>query len=170
MTQMEAVLKMVAAGVIEIRSDGTVWKLRNLGRWSTVGTPLRAPRRVESVAKNGYLLVKVCMDGRQFTVWAHRLIWTVLRGQIPEGLQINHKDGNPKNNHPDNLELSTGAQNMLHSYRVLGRKLPKSIPTPILAEVAPQAKQLRAEGLTLAQIAKRLGISQTTAFRATRAS
>ena len=163
MTAMEAALRLVRMGVIEVRADGTIWKVRNLNH-----SPIAEPRRVETLAKNGYLLVKVCLESRQFLVLAHRLVWEALRGTIPDGLEINHKDGVTTHNNPDNLELATGRENMLHSYRVLGRKPPRSIPRPILKDVASAAKELRAKGLSFASIAKELRVSQTTAFRATR--
>lgn len=43
-------------------------------------------------------------------VLIHRAIWIALKGPIPEGHQIHHKDGNPVNNDINNLEcLSTKA-------------------------------------------------------------
>jgi hypothetical protein len=149
--------------VIEVRADGTVWKLRNLK-----GTSAPVPRRADRKMANGYFAVYVWRANRQYGVLAHRLAWTVTHGPIPPRMEINHKDGNPANNRLENLELVTSSENNLHSYRTLGRKAPKSLPAPILAQVAPRAKALRAEGLTFAEIGRRLGIAQTTAFRATR--
>lgn len=161
MTSLDAARRMIEAGVIEVRPDGTVWKLRNMN-----ATPLDAPRRMETRSSNGYLSVKVCLEGRQYAMTAHRLAWTVLRRSIPAGMEINHKDGVKTNNHPDNLEVVTGSENNLHAYRTLGRKLPKSIPKPVLAQVAPRAKELRAAGLSFSEIGRRLGVAQTTVFRA----
>lgn len=163
MKAIEAALKLIEMGVIEVREDGSVWKLRNLNT-----TPLPQPRRLETRAKNGYLAVRVNLERKAYMLWAHRLVWTVHRGPIPSGLEINHKDGDPQNNALENLEVVSPSQNMLHSYRELGRKLPKSIPRPILADVAPLAKALRRQGKSFAQIAKELRVSQTTAFRASR--
>lgn len=161
MTAMEAALELVRAGVIAVRDDGTVWKLSNLNAMKIAG-----PRRLETRTKNGYLAVRVNLSGKAFMLSAHRLVWTVLRGPIPPGLEINHRDGCPTNNHPTNLELATGSENLTHSYRMLGRKPPRTVPKPILADVAPAALALREKGMSFAEIAKDLGVSQTTAFRA----
>jgi hypothetical protein len=53
-------------------------------------------------------------------VYAHRIVWIWANGRsIPEGMQINHKDGDKHNNHPDNLECVTRKQNAEHASRVL---------------------------------------------------
>lgn len=161
MKSMDVAQAMIQKGVVEVRSDGTVWKLRNLNR-----TPLKEPRRMETQSGNGYLKVHVNADGRQFGVLAHRLVWTVLRGPIPDGMDINHKDGNRTNNHPDNLEVLTRGDNHRHAYRVLGRKPSKSVPAPIVDKLRASARALREKGLSFSAIARELGVSQTTAFRA----
>ena len=38
-----------------------------------------------------------------------------------EGAEVNHRDGNKRNNHISNLEWVTRQENELHSYRVLGK-------------------------------------------------
>ncbi len=34
----------------------------------------------------------------------HRMVWTYNHGRIPAGYDIHHRDGDPKNNDPENLE------------------------------------------------------------------
>lgn len=41
----------------------------------------------------------------------HRIIWVMHFGPIPEGLKIDHEDGNTLNNKIDNLRLATNSQN-----------------------------------------------------------
>jgi hypothetical protein len=38
---------------------------------------------------------------------AHRVIWEMHYGPIPKGMQIDHMDGNPRNNYLSNLRLVT---------------------------------------------------------------
>lgn len=55
----------------------------------------------------GYRVVNV--NGKQYR--AHRMIWTMLVGEIPEGYDIDHIDGNRANNHISNLRLATRVEN-----------------------------------------------------------
>lgn len=41
----------------------------------------------------------------------HRLVWETFNGEIPEGMQIDHIDGNPENNCLDNLRCVTAKEN-----------------------------------------------------------
>ena len=49
--------------------------------------------------------------------YVHRLVAMAFIGEIPEGYEVNHKDGNKSNNHYLNLEIVTSSQNILHAYR-----------------------------------------------------
>jgi DNA-binding MarR family transcriptional regulator len=49
-------------------------------------------------------------------------------GPIPQGLEVNHLDGNKLNNHFENLEYTTRSGNTLHSFHVLGNELPFLYP------------------------------------------
>lgn len=42
----------------------------------------------------------------------HKLVWTAWMGEIPNGLQLNHKDDNKDNNSLSNLYLGTQKQNI----------------------------------------------------------
>ena len=46
---------------------------------------------------------------------AHRIIWEMHHGPIPDGMVVDHKDCNPFNNKIDNLRLATKAQNSHNS-------------------------------------------------------
>jgi hypothetical protein len=63
--------------------------------------------------ERGYIALKPG-DGNVYA--AHRLAWVWVHGSIPEGLYIDHIDGNPSNNAISNLRLATALQNQ-HNMR-----------------------------------------------------
>lgn len=68
--------------------------------------------------KDGYIRIKYSYKD----LLLHRIVYQKYIGQLNPSLQINHKDGNKKNNHFSNLEQVTQSENQLHSFRVLKRK------------------------------------------------
>ena len=74
--------------------------------------------------KREYLSVTVDDgDGRRRRT-IHRLVAKYFcDGWSPENNVVNHKDGNPKNNHADNLEWCTQSDNIRHAIHVLGKNV-----------------------------------------------
>ena len=58
-------------------------------------------------------------DRGRMTFFVHRLVWLAFRGEVPQGLQIDHIDQNMHNNRLDNLQLVTRNENVRKS-RYLG--------------------------------------------------
>lgn len=74
---------------------------------------------IACAAKNGYNVVNI--GKRRGTKYVHRLVATAFLGEIPQGMTINHKDGDKSNNRIENLEIVTYRENHLHAFRVLHR-------------------------------------------------
>lgn len=70
--------------------------------------------------RNGYLKVNLYDGGTMHRVPVHRLVAAAFIGPRPEGLQVNHIDGDKKNNHISNLEYVTPSENIRHGLEVLG--------------------------------------------------
>lgn len=58
----------------------------------------------------------------RYNILLHRLIWICANGDIPDKIEVNHKNGIKDDNRLDNLELTTKSENAIHSKRVLGNK------------------------------------------------
>lgn len=67
--------------------------------------------------KCGYLRIG---GNRSKETMVHRLVVKAFISDIPKGFEVNHKDGNKKNNKVENLEIVTHKENMVHSRYVLG--------------------------------------------------
>lgn len=71
--------------------------------------------------KDGYIKVGLFKNKKQFNKFVHRLVADAFLPN-PYNLPIvNHKNGNPSDNRVENLEWCTQRENVLHSYRILGR-------------------------------------------------
>lgn len=66
----------------------------------------------------GYLSVGPVRDGKNVTTLVHRLVAAAFIGPIPAGHEVNHIDGNKKNNRAENLEYVTRRGNMSHARRI----------------------------------------------------
>jgi hypothetical protein len=91
----------------------------------------------------------------------HRLIWTAFNGSIPDGLEINHKDGDKSNNALSNLELETRSGNCKHSFE-LGLQNNTGINNPsckINEEIAMTIINRIGSGDRLVDISKSMDVS-----------
>lgn len=69
-----------------------------------------------SITNGGYVSVsckaRKVADNISRSVGIHRLIYEAFKGEIPEGMEIDHIDCNKMNNNPDNLRIVTRSENM----------------------------------------------------------
>lgn len=66
----------------------------------------------------GYPAGTIDVDGKRHEVSFHRVVWEAAWGKIPEGMQINHKNGIKADNSLWNLELVTPAENTEHALSI----------------------------------------------------
>ncbi len=61
--------------------------------------------------KDGYLKYAFGNPSGTYNITVHKFVWNLYFGEVPEGLTIDHKDGNKLNNHISNLQLLTSEEN-----------------------------------------------------------
>lgn len=71
----------------------------------------------QSSDKCGYMRIK---QQRGLSPLVHRLVALAFIGNIPDDMEINHKNGNKQDNRVENLEIVSHKQNMNHAKTVLG--------------------------------------------------
>lgn len=64
------------------------------------------------LGNHGYLTVTLLVDGKKYRCLVHRLVAEVFLGEIPYGMEIDHKDGNKLNNSAYNLEWVSRKENL----------------------------------------------------------
>lgn len=74
------------------------------------------------VNSDGYQAVKLCSDEKVSLISVHRLVAMAFIPNPENKPEVNHIDGDKKNNHVDNLEWCTRSENMVHCFRKLVQK------------------------------------------------
>lgn len=83
--------------------------------------------------KDGYFRIVLVKDTKTWDVYVHRLVALNFIPNPDNLPQVNHRDGNKKNNKVSNLEWCTNTENTQHSYRTglrkhMVRNNPNAIP------------------------------------------
>lgn len=112
------------------------------------------------LSKTGYLQISVVVGHeKKRTVSVHNLIALAFIGPRPDGMQINHKDGNKTNNRPENLEYVTPRQNIDHS-KIMGLspRGERSGRAKLTAEKVVEVRRLVSSGMSCRRVAKMMGV------------
>jgi hypothetical protein len=92
--------------------------------WSLNYNKTKKRRKLKAaIDRNGYLYLNLCKNNKRRTQRVHRLVMLTFCGA--SDLQVNHIDGNKKNNNLLNLEYCTSSENILHAFRIGLKKMPK---------------------------------------------
>lgn len=63
--------------------------------------------------KDGYLKVTVCVNNKTYNEFLHCVLWRAFKGPIPDGMTVDHIDGNKLNNNLDNYQLLSAIDNVI---------------------------------------------------------
>lgn len=122
---IEYVRFLFQQGVLVLDENGQIWRHKK-GCHAGTYNPCKVVR-AENKSPKGYLRLTIQYDGKLKCIAAHRVVWILNNGEIPPGLEINHKDGVKANNSISNLELVTSSENSLHAVRTKLRRPPWSV-------------------------------------------
>lgn len=145
------------------------YEVSSLGRCRAIQRPAKGGARIFHEPyplilsplhyKKGYLKIQLgrCNGTRQKKrVFLHRIVYAAFHGPIPDGLTVNHVDGDKANNSVANLELATIPEQHAHA-RSLGlvrhRKNGAPCVTHLTADDVREIRRLRALGRTTIALA-----------------
>jgi len=160
MDKIENILWLVNNNVFEVKPNGEIWRNATFSRTGKE-IPIN-PQRADCVSSTGYRKVRFGQD----SISAHHLIWLVFNGNIPAGMEINHKNGIKHDNNPSNLELVTRGGNIKHAYDHGLRKIPAGEDNPHLKVtdvIKDKIIEMRKSGKRIEIIANECGINRHTA-------
>ena len=141
----------------EVSNHGRIRALRtyNQHRAGRLKRPTRHPQ--------GYLAAWLEDRGRRRQVLVHRLVATAFIGAIGDGSEINHKDGDKRNNRVSNLEIVTRSENIRHAMKTGLMRL-NGEDNPAAKLTAEQVRQIRATytsgGKGYTAFAREFGVSR----------
>jgi DNA-binding XRE family transcriptional regulator len=164
----ELILKLIADGELSIDEDGRIWRHRiRRGRRVDVC----APRRAEHPTPKGYLQIRAMVAGHRHHVSAHRVVYRYFYGDIPDGLDINHDNGQKADNRPKNLLPESISGNAKHAHRnglidQYGQKNPAvKLSDKAVAEIRLAYSK---GGFTQATLAQQYGVAHQTVSKLVR--
>ena len=98
--------------IYEISDCGRVFRI-SAGQGCTVGKEIIAAKNSE-----GYMVCSLCKNGKPKSYKIHRLVALAFLDNPQDYTEINHIDGNKKNNNISNLEWASSSMNNAHAHRI----------------------------------------------------
>jgi len=132
-------------------------------RWG--GTSVRVFRGRHLTQKSrarprpGHLFVDISAGGRVSRKWVHRLVLEAFVGPCPAGTECCHGDGDPTNNHVENLRWDTHATNMAEANCATGSRhgMAKLLEADVI-----RIRHMVADGVTQLRVAAIFGVQRST--------
>ena len=114
--RVEEIFLRYVGVLFEIDEQGYIWRIAEMKRGKIKAVERR---RAEYPRNDGYLRVRMFLNGVRIRVSAHRLVYRFFHGPIPKNAIINHKkpELGRAHNHPDNLEPLSQSNNIKHGRR-----------------------------------------------------
>lgn len=143
-------------GLYQVSNTGLVKRIGKKGG-ATVG-------KILSLTPNnaGYPIADLNHNGARKTTRIHRLVMLAFVGECPEGMQVNHKNGNKTDNRIENLEYVTPGENTRHAHLnglVSSAKGERSSNAKLKeSEVREIISLLRDGEITMSEIARRYNV------------
>ena len=150
-------------GVYQVSNHGRVKRLDTeilfAGALSTQKGKILKPTKN---SKNAMTVI-LCYRGKRKTYSVHRLVALAFIIRIPGLEVVNHIDGNPENNHEQNLEWCTHKHNQIHAYETgLKGHGAKSVMAKLNEEQVLEIRRMTLLRVKRKDIAKAFNVTSST--------
>ena len=151
-----------------------IYQVSSLGRTRSLDRTLPTARnRMQTfkgrilrpnIHKDGYHCRSLQKSGKIRIRLVHQLVASAFIGSCPDGMEVNHKDGDKSNNSYTNLEYVTASENCLHAHRTGLRNARKGSLSPkaVLNESCVREIISLSGKKTLREIAEKYNVDPTT--------
>lgn len=142
-------------GIYEVSNHGQVRSLTRVIKNGLNTTRLIKGQNLKlKIDNNGYPVVSLNKEHKAKTKRVHRLVCEAFLENPSNLSDVNHKDGNKKNNHISNLEWCSRSYNIEHAYRKKLRTDAKFSPS--------QVRSIRNSNKSQSFLAKEYQVDQNT--------
>lgn len=133
-------------GLYQVSNFGRVKSLDRLVQRINCGCYIKKGKiKKQQDNGRGYLTTMLC-DGTQKRLYIHRLVAEAFIENPKNKKEINHKDGNKKNNKAENLEWCSSKENKEHAWKI-GLYIAKPITVEMKKRISQTVKQLWKDGI-----------------------
>lgn len=149
------------SGAYEVSDFGRVRRKISMGKWEAGG--FLSPRH----HRQGYIEIKLKLNGKSTAILAHRLVMLAFVGDPPAGMETNHINGIKDDNRLENLEYVTPKENTRHAIIQLGRTGPRgelNANSKLTADDVLRIREMLSEGVSATSIAQRYELSRTHVY------
>lgn len=139
----------------DIKGYENLYKVSNLGRIKSISKNTKNQHAYQEIIlkdiydKDGYCQVNLYKNRKGKTYKVHRLVALAFLGEY-YNLEVNHKDGNKKNNCVNNLEWCSRSENTIHAYKIGLAKAKKGKENehskPVIVKKGDFMKRFESEG------------------------
>lgn len=144
-------------GIYQVSDQGRVksFKMYRLYPFGNILKP--------SLSRKGYLVVYLYRNNHPYRTSVHRLMMLTFVGPCPTGHNVNHKDGNKRNNTLPNLEYTTYSENNRHAREILGVNVgERSSQSKLTTQQVIEIRKLNAQGINTVKLGRLYGVEPNT--------
>jgi hypothetical protein len=119
--------------LLEYRDGELYWKKRPVEKFvsvrlaNTFNTRFAGKRAGNLVHNTRNHRINWMVKINRVDFYLHRIVWSMLKGEIPQGMEIDHINGNTLDNRIENLRVATRSQNVRNSVGCSKLGLPKGV-------------------------------------------
>ena len=106
-------------GLYQVSDKGEIRRIKYTGK-NRNSNYLEPKILKQKIMATGYKSICLCKNNEKKSFRVHRLIISAFIDKDPLRDQVNHKDGNKKNNRVESLGWVTAAENTQHAIKYLG--------------------------------------------------
>lgn len=110
-----------------------LYEVSNLGRVRSMSGAFKYHRATILKPKKSSQYATIWLSdgtGKQKSVTVHKLVAAAFIGPRPDGLEVNHKNGNKHDPSLGNIEYMTKSQNAIHAYHVIKTRIAPTTANP----------------------------------------